>query len=139
MLAHPPSRQLLGEMFTHYCHKHIPRPASKLKLHGQTSPRIKNDNALGAAKLSGASGAERAPRFAKPTLSFEGGKAFATDVGLVGDILGLILRGWALSKTITTRTPISIMATVLSDRSRSKTLDTENVLLSCCSARLLVL
>lgn len=78
-------RQLLRKIYSHYSHKSMSRSGSKTRADGQPSPRIKNGNAPGTTKIHRGPEAERESRLATLTLSFEGAKAFATDVGLVRD------------------------------------------------------
>eukprot|EP00903_Cladosiphon_okamuranus_P011276 g10633.t1 len=77
--------ELLRKVFAHYCHKPAlqsgPKPRPHAHVH--TSPRSKKASAIGTAKLGGGGGAARPTGLPALTMSFEGGKAFATDVGLV--------------------------------------------------------
>eukprot|EP00752_Nemacystus_decipiens_P015676 g13990.t1 len=81
--------ELLRKVFTRYCQKPELRSGSRPRSLGRATcgPRIKSDNdAHGPTKLSGGGGATRVSRSRTTSgLSFAGGKALATDLGLVGD------------------------------------------------------
>lgn len=94
------TRQLLRKSFAHYCHKYARRSGPKARPYGQHSGQFKKDNAQ-TVKLGGNDGKVRTPRSVTPTLNFEGGKAFATDIGLVGEQLRVVLRGRVWSMAIT--------------------------------------